>query len=271
MLCVAVGGTHSAGYQISLLAQPELVDDLKALVADMLPDAEIVGDNAANITVALPRHATAHVPNFLRELNRGSSRMVKEWGLSNSTLEEVFLRLAVQAQGVNEATEPVAVSQVTGVAGRARGICTLCQARPTENVVLYTSKGVTVEAPDLICGQCAQLEIAEADALRNPAAAVIDNGDGCVGVWGAWASCLHAVCMDRVHNVMESRLVSPMRLYDSESKAAFAGGVPQTAEIEAKHDDQSSKGLTSAAAEASDHASVRWQACLLAADASTPA
>ena len=105
-----------AGYEVKLVAQPELVGELKELVAEMLPDAEIVGDNASNLTVALPRHATAHVPNFLRALNTSSSKLVKEWGLSNSTLEEVFLRLAVQAQGVNEATETTAqaIAQAPG-------------------------------------------------------------------------------------------------------------------------------------------------------------
>ena len=166
MLCFAIlPHTHTrAGYQISLLTQPDSVDDLKELVKNMLPGSEIVGENAGNLTVGLPRSATAHIPNFLRALN--SSPIHPEWSVSNSSLEEVFLRLAVQAQGVTEDTEPAAV--VDNSESASRGICKLCQARPTEAVTLYTSKGVSIVAEDLICGECAVLEPEAAERLRNP-------------------------------------------------------------------------------------------------------
>ena len=90
-----------AGYQINLLSTPGKVKEIKAIVADYLPTGEIVGDNAGNLTVSISRSALRHVPNFLRQLNRDPDTL-KEWGLSNSTLEEVFLRLATASKNVNE-------------------------------------------------------------------------------------------------------------------------------------------------------------------------
>lgn len=77
------------------------MQEIKAIVADYLPTGEIVGDNAGNLTVSISRSALRHVPNFLRQLNRDPDTL-KEWGLSNSTLEEVFLRLATASKNVNE-------------------------------------------------------------------------------------------------------------------------------------------------------------------------
>jgi hypothetical protein len=85
---------------------------------------------------------------------------VREWGLRNSSLEEVFLRLAAQSTEVNAA-----------VAGAGQDVepprmCALCGELPPEQVVLFTSKGVKVESSDLICSRCSQLSQAELSELR---------------------------------------------------------------------------------------------------------
>lgn len=64
-----------------------------------IPNAEVVDESADNLTMGLPTCSAAKIPAFLRELE-GSQGIVKEWGIGNSTLEEVFLRLAAQNRTV---------------------------------------------------------------------------------------------------------------------------------------------------------------------------
>lgn len=80
---------------MKLLAQPTKLKELKKLVKAYLPDAETIAEEADNLTIGLPTTTTIHVPEFLRAIERQTS-VIREWGLSNSTLEEVFLRLCAK-------------------------------------------------------------------------------------------------------------------------------------------------------------------------------
>lgn len=88
----------------------------------------------------------------------GAEGLVKEWGLSGSTLEEVFLRLAVQNRDVNAEIDILPPAAAESAAAAGRRMCVLCNAAPPSVVTLYTSKGVAVVAPDLICAACADAD-----------------------------------------------------------------------------------------------------------------
>lgn len=179
------------------------------------------------LTIAVPRAQTAAIPAFLRLLQAysrdadagsvpapaGSSSssasapesesLVKEWGISNSTLQEVFLRLAAANREVNAplsisgagveapvmqmpmpapqpftrpapsagAAPPKAASRVGG--GAPGRVCALCECALVEPVVLFTSAKVSVLAPDLLCGQCATRSI---ESIQETRAAGVAKG-----------------------------------------------------------------------------------------------
>ena len=100
------------GYQISMMAQAEdRVPALKEFVQRLLPGAEVLKGAAAFLTVSVPKRMVSFIPSFFKALEDDSSDLVKEWGISNTTLEEVFLRLAAQNKQVNSSLEAGTISE----------------------------------------------------------------------------------------------------------------------------------------------------------------
>lgn len=89
------------GYQVALMSTPDDADQLVGVVKQMLPGVDIISNSAGYITIGIPKGVAAFIPRFFKYLETEGSHMVKEWGISNTTLEEVFLRLAVQNKEVN--------------------------------------------------------------------------------------------------------------------------------------------------------------------------
>jgi hypothetical protein len=131
------------------------------------------------MTIGLPRGAVQVLPNFVRWLEAngknsdgGGAGLVKEWGLSDSTLEEVFLRLAVATTEVNAVDGRLDGEADDGGDGggdayevsadgadvrrvRSKPMCQLCNVRCAEKCVLYTEDRLAVTAEDLVCEKCA--------------------------------------------------------------------------------------------------------------------
>ena len=81
------------GHTISLLTDPANADAVEAAARE-LPGSEILSSAAGNISVSLPRHAASGIPALFQKLMPGAGPpLISEWGISNTTLEEVFLRL----------------------------------------------------------------------------------------------------------------------------------------------------------------------------------
>lgn len=260
-----------SGYSINLcVSDPSRVGELRALVGEHLPGAELIADDAPGaaeagqgeeggaahqpataagapagtsagpyaalaggappaegnvlgsrqasgvLTVGVPRALTRAIPAFLRILqHRMQSNaaaggapaggapaspepeggLVREFSVSNSTLEEVFLRLcaskgvnAVVDAGVAPGASPASASGAMMLPGAPGGwfpggglqqaarTCVLCECAPTEDVTLFTSAQVAVTSGDLICGACAsrspeQIAEARAAAAKNAALA----------------------------------------------------------------------------------------------------
>lgn len=188
------------------------------------PPTDLLGSafSSGYVTVSVPRSLVRELPAFIKLLSSLNARSedadsavsrggagsndaveVQEWGISNSTLEEVFLRVTANAVEVNAtgvgggggdpvaAYDPHALAPSfagAGVGGReglhahptagshhqhTASLCVLCGVAATAEVVLYTSKSVAVTAPDLICAACATRtpeEIAAVQPARTLAA-----------------------------------------------------------------------------------------------------
>jgi ABC-type multidrug transport system ATPase subunit len=92
-----------AGHQIALLADTIHTAAVSEMAKRLLPGSQVVAASAGSITVGVSHKLMKVVPSFFRHLEdkEEDQHNVKEWGVSNSTLEEVFLRLAVADKTVN--------------------------------------------------------------------------------------------------------------------------------------------------------------------------
>ena len=94
---------YGRGYQIQIITKPEDTERAEALVEKQLPGSEILASSAGNLAISLGQRLSKNVPAFFRDLEHGELKaIVEEWSLSNTTLEEVFLRLCVQNTELNQ-------------------------------------------------------------------------------------------------------------------------------------------------------------------------
>ena len=85
------------GYRLTLSKRvgSTLCDQpLRDLILKHVPEAQLQSDHGAEITYQLPKHQS-NFPQMFQELDAiKSEAQVDSWGISMTTLEEVFLRLA---------------------------------------------------------------------------------------------------------------------------------------------------------------------------------
>jgi hypothetical protein len=73
------------------------MDNVKACVSEHVPGAVLKDDSAGSLIYELPPSEMPHVPAFMRYLESGQNPDIRTWGVSQTTLEEVFLLLVRQA------------------------------------------------------------------------------------------------------------------------------------------------------------------------------
>ena len=98
-----------SGYSISLMCDEKNTGEVIKLVNQRLPGAETLANAAGALTFGLPKRVMPLIPGFFKYIEAegqkyGKNALVKEWGISNTTLEEVFLRLIAQTKEVNANT-----------------------------------------------------------------------------------------------------------------------------------------------------------------------
>ena len=98
-----------SGYSISLMCNEKNTGKVMKLVNQRLPGAETLANAAGALTFGLPKRVMPLIPGFFKYIEAeaqkyGKNALVKEWGISNTTLEEVFLRLIAQTKEVNANT-----------------------------------------------------------------------------------------------------------------------------------------------------------------------
>eukprot|EP00835_Amoeboradix_gromovi_P000816 NODE_30_length_32972_cov_0.541052.p19 type:complete len:119 gc:universal NODE_30_length_32972_cov_0.541052:738-382(-) len=98
---IALKNKHGAGYRISLITLEKNVNIVKLFVQKHLPEAMLEDDAAGSLLYQLPTSVTNRLGQFvkiLEEADLGESSelekgVVANWGVSQTTLEEVFLKL----------------------------------------------------------------------------------------------------------------------------------------------------------------------------------
>ena len=82
-----------AGYRVSVYTDPSLMEVAKEKLKTLMPNANLEDDSAGALIYQLPMADTALIPAVVKYFDTNPDAFVKTWGISQTTLEEVFLRL----------------------------------------------------------------------------------------------------------------------------------------------------------------------------------
>lgn len=145
------------GYQltITLAHSPETLEDdkisiLSNIITKMMPEAEILKNAGNLLMVGIKQSLIKKLPSLLRKLELevpGS-----DWGISNATLEQVFMKLVDINTTVNSTTE----GEFDQKEEDQTVYCSLCTKRQAEVVQLFTKGGVSVYVSGVLCKACAE-------------------------------------------------------------------------------------------------------------------
>lgn len=141
-----------AGYQVSVLSDADQEHNLEQMVRSIIPNCETIAKAAGSLTIGVPakcKRDIAKLFHWLEDEDRAGPT-VKEWGISDSTLEEVFLRLAAQDKEVNALAIDFSENEDK--------LCVLCGVAPAVNVTLYTAPNKNASAvatEGVLCLACA--------------------------------------------------------------------------------------------------------------------
>jgi len=106
------------GYRIRVVTPNELSDETKGFIKQHLPHGKLEDAAAGSLTYTLPPEFNGEIPDFFAHLEKEEGHLVNDWGISQTTLEDVFLHLTrlnvrevVQHTGSYMVTQPVLTKQ----------------------------------------------------------------------------------------------------------------------------------------------------------------
>ena len=82
-----------SGYRISIITNQSEAPAVKEDVARLVPGSILEDDSAGALIYQCPPTAMPYIPNFVSWIEQNTEKRIKNWGISQSTLEEVFLKL----------------------------------------------------------------------------------------------------------------------------------------------------------------------------------
>nr|KAJ3419409.1 ATP-binding cassette sub- A member 1 [Polyrhizophydium stewartii] len=94
---IALKTKFGTGYRISVVTDQSEAARVKDIVQRMIPGANLEDDSAGALIYQFPATSTNAIPDFVQWLEENKDGLVKSWGISQSTLEEVFLKLIREA------------------------------------------------------------------------------------------------------------------------------------------------------------------------------
>lgn len=111
---------HGKGHQINVICKISKSDEVKGLMAEKLPDAQLEVDTGARLTYSLAASKSRYLPEFCQFMEDQHSQamkqtmaiaedqsLIEDWGISQTTLEQVFLKLTHgggNTEGLSSAT-----------------------------------------------------------------------------------------------------------------------------------------------------------------------
>eukprot|EP01006_Ploeotia_vitrea_P028127 TRINITY_DN60864_c0_g1_i2.p1 TRINITY_DN60864_c0_g1~~TRINITY_DN60864_c0_g1_i2.p1 ORF type:complete len:1967 (-),score=214.38 TRINITY_DN60864_c0_g1_i2:93-5993(-) len=132
------------GYKLHCICAPEQSHPLIEQVKEVSDKAEILAHVADDVTFKVARRERHTIPGVVEVVQQFGTN-VQDWGLTNTTLEEVFLKVAFDSKAINVGSDEVKDEH-----------CKLCHQNYTELVTLYTALHAPVEVPDCVCKWCSE-------------------------------------------------------------------------------------------------------------------
>ena len=83
------------------MTDPIHSETVKQAVTEMVPNANLEDDSAGALIYQFPPASMGYVPDVVAWLEKSKGTLVKNWGISQSTLEEVFLKLVRDQHPIN--------------------------------------------------------------------------------------------------------------------------------------------------------------------------
>ncbi len=90
---IALKNKFGTGYRIAVVTDQEDAMKVKETVKQLIPSANLEDDSAGALIYQFPASSTDKIPDLVNWLESQKNGLVKSWGISQSTLEEVFLKL----------------------------------------------------------------------------------------------------------------------------------------------------------------------------------
>lgn len=84
---------YGAGYRINIITEEEKTETIKTQVGQRVPNAVIEDESAGALIFQFPNESKPAIPDFVEWLESEKMNGVKTWGISQTTLEEVFLKI----------------------------------------------------------------------------------------------------------------------------------------------------------------------------------
>eukprot|EP01029_Cantina_marsupialis_P023798 TRINITY_DN5_c0_g1_i1.p1 TRINITY_DN5_c0_g1~~TRINITY_DN5_c0_g1_i1.p1 ORF type:complete len:1937 (-),score=677.12 TRINITY_DN5_c0_g1_i1:220-6030(-) len=136
------------GSQVNLITDMSNTGHIEKLAKDFVPASTLVSSSAGNMTFSIPNISRRRLPAFFEALEDPSNG-ISEWGISSTTLEEVFVRLtkANKSSSAEGDIEDDLDSEKK---------CKICEIRPVTRVQLMTGKGIGLWVDGVICQHCAR-------------------------------------------------------------------------------------------------------------------
>ncbi len=92
---------YGAGYSITLVANPGCVAAVRQLAADFLPHGKLISEDAGNLVFSISPEHNQELVGLLERVetiiqDKEKQSILKDWGISHTTLEEVYLRVTAE-------------------------------------------------------------------------------------------------------------------------------------------------------------------------------
>jgi ABC-type multidrug transport system ATPase subunit len=94
---IALKNKFGAGYRVSVVTTTQNASKVKDMVKSIIPEAVLEDDSAGALIYQFPHTAIKSVPTLVELLEENKDGLINSWGISQSTLEDVFLKLIREA------------------------------------------------------------------------------------------------------------------------------------------------------------------------------
>ncbi|KAI8918938.1 hypothetical protein BC831DRAFT_515918 [Entophlyctis helioformis] len=94
---IALKTKFGVGFRVSVVTNVSTVATVMEDMARLMPQAKLEDASAGALLYQFPSSSTSAVPALVDWLEKNQGGLVKSWGISQSTLEEVFLKLVREA------------------------------------------------------------------------------------------------------------------------------------------------------------------------------